>query len=141
MLATSLQLGLATPSLLPRLSHHRKCILVCSCKSDADLRSYSEVPGVNKIVPSRNSAWPTQGGLQSIGNAAAFRGQIPALPARTSVIDVIPPRSFTAVAIKPDIAEINTKSKTPSPQKLTVKIEPAGGKENVNINVTSQTTC
>lgn len=128
-------------SLLPRPSHHRKCILVCSCKIEANLRSYSELPGVNKAVPTRTSAWPTQGGLQSISNTAAFRAQIPAMPARTSIIDVIPPRSFTAVAIKPDTADMNTKSKTPSPQKLTVKIEPAGGKENVNVNVTPQTTC
>jgi hypothetical protein len=93
---------------------------------------------MNKAV-ARTSAWPTQGGLQSISNAAAFRGQITAMPARSSIIDAIPPRSFTAVAIKPDVGDTSTKSKTPSPQKLTVKIEPAGGKEN--INVAPQTIC
>jgi hypothetical protein len=140
MLVTSHQLGLATLLLLARPPPHRKCILVCSWKIEADLSLYSEVPGVNKAVATRSSAWPTQGGLQSIGNPAAFRGQVPAMPARSSAIDAIPPRSFTAVAIKPDIVDMSTKSKTPSPQKLTVKIEPAGGKENVQVNVTAQST-
>jgi hypothetical protein len=96
---------------------------------------------VNKAVATRSSAWPSQGGLQSIGTAAAFRGQIPAIPARTSVIDAIPPRTFTAVPIKPGIANMTKKSKTPSPQKLTVKIETAGGKENFPVHVTPQSTC
>src|SRR5271155_4703738 len=36
MLATSHQLGLATHSLLPRRSPHRKCILVCTGKHEAE---------------------------------------------------------------------------------------------------------
>src|SRR5439155_22705373 len=42
MLATSHQLGLATHSLLPRRSPHRKCILVCIGKNEADLKLLSE---------------------------------------------------------------------------------------------------
>lgn len=126
-------------SLLPRPSPHRKCILGCLFLDVADPSFCSEVPGVNKAIPLRNNAWPIQGGLQSIGNAAVFRGQMPAMPARSSVVDVIPPRTFAAVTIKPEIVDMSMKSRTPSPQKL--KVEPAGGKENVNVNVISQGTC
>ena len=63
------------------------------------------------------------------------------MPARGSVMNAIPARAFTAISIKPDIADMSTKSKTPSPQKLTVKIDAAGGKENVRVNVTPQSTC
>jgi len=96
---------------------------------------------VNKAVATRSSAWLSKSGLQSIGTAAPFRGQIPAMPARTSVIDANPPRTFTAVPIKSGIADMTKKSKTPSPQKLTVKIEAAGGKENFAVHVTPQSTC
>ena len=102
---------------------------------------YSEVPGVNKALPLRTNAWPIQGGLQSIGHAAAVRGQIPAIPTRSSVVDVICPRTFAAVAIKPESADMITKSRTPSPQKLNRNVEPASGKENANVNVTPQATC
>ena len=107
----------------------------------ADLRFLSEVAGVRKEVATRSSAWLSKSSLQSIGTATPFRGQIPAMPARTSVIDAIPPRTFTAVPIKSGIADMTKKSKTPSPQKLTVKIEAAGGKENFAVHVTPQSTC
>lgn len=103
--------------------------------NEADLRFLSEVAGVNKEVATRSSAWLSKSGLQSIGTAAPFR------PARISVIDAIPPRTFTAVPIKSGIADMTKKSKTPSPQKLTVKIEAAGGKENFAVHVTPQSTC
>jgi hypothetical protein len=96
---------------------------------------------VNKAVATRSNAWLSQGGLKSIGTAAAFGGQIPAMPARTSVIDANPPRTFTAVPIKSDIADMTKKTKTPSPRKLTVKIEAAGGKENFPVHATPQSTC
>ena len=140
-LATNHQLWPATHSPLPRPSPHCKCILVCTGKNEADLRLLSEVAGVNKAAATRSSAWPNRGSLQSIVTAAAFRGQNPAIPARTSIIDAIPPRTFTAAPIKPDIADMTKKSKTPSPQKLTVKIETAGGKENFPVHVTPWSTC
>ena len=96
---------------------------------------------MNKAFPLRTGAWPIQGGLQSIGHAAAFRGQMPGMPTRSSVMDIMPPRSFAAVAIKPEAADMSTKSRTPSPQKLALKVEPAGGKENINVNVALQATC
>ena len=142
MLAISRQLELATRSLLPRPSPHRKYLLGGSGKYiKADLGFSSEIPGVNKAVANRGCAWPTQGGLQSIANVAPFHGQIPTMPARSSVMNAIPPRAFTAVSIKPDIVDMSTKSKTPSPQKLTVKVDAAGGKENVRVNVTPQSAC
>ena len=97
--------------------------------------------GVNKAVNiARTSAWPTKGGLPTIGNSGLFRGQIPALPIRHSVIDAIPPKAFTGVAIKPD-SDMNIKSKTPSPQKqLTIKVGSANGKENLKVTVTPQST-
>jgi hypothetical protein len=106
-----------------------------------NLRFLSEVAGVNKEVATRSGTWLSKRGLQSIGTAAPFRGQNPAMPARTSVIDAIPPRTFTAVPIKSGIADMTKKSKTPSPQKLTVKIEAAGGKENFAAHVTPRSTC
>ena len=81
----------------------------------------------------RSSAWPTQGGLPSINDANAFRGQIPTLPPRNPVLGVVPHRAFTTVPIKPAVPEIAIKAKTPSPRKIEVKIEAATGKENVNI--------
>jgi hypothetical protein len=63
------------------------------------------------------------------------------MPTRSSVVDIMPPRSFAAVAIKPETADMSTKSRTPSPQKLALKVEPAGGKENINVNMALQATC
>jgi hypothetical protein len=140
MLATSHQLWPATHSLLPRLPPLRKCIHFCTGKNEADLRLASEITGVNKAAATRGSAWPNRGSLQSIGTAAAFRSQNPAIPARTSAIDAIPLRTFITAPIKPDIAEMTKRSKTPSPQKVTVKIEAAGGKESFPVHVTPRST-
>jgi hypothetical protein len=139
MLATSHQLWPATHSLLPRPSPHRKCIVVCTGKNETDL-GLSEIAGVNKAAAIRSSSWPNRGSLQSIGTAAAFRGQKLAIPAHTSAIDAIPLRTFTAAPIKPDVAEMAKKSKTPSPQKLTVKIETASGKESFPVHITPRST-
>ncbi len=131
-------------SLLQRPSPHRKCALTYPNDIETDLDLHREMPGASKAVNvARNTAWPTQGGLPSIGasNSALFRGQIPAFPARDSVIHAIPPKTFTGVPIKPD-PEMNMKSKTPSPQKkLTIKVDSAKGKENLNVIVTPQSTC
>jgi hypothetical protein len=138
--ATNQQPGLAPHSLLPHPSPRRKCTFICSGKNEADL-SFSEAPSVNKAIPPHGGAWPTQGDLQCIGTTAAFRGQIPAITTRSSVIDAIPPQTSTAVSIRPEIANTSTKPKTPSPQKVSVKIEQASGKENVRVNVVPQSTC
>lgn len=124
---------------LPRPSPLRKCVLVDLSNTEANWTVYSEILGMTKPTNTvRSSAWPTQGGLPSIINPAPFRGQIPALPVRSSVLEGIPPRAFSAVPIKPD-PEMNTKTKTPSPQKqLTIKVDPASGKENLNVTVTPQ---
>ena len=95
---------------------------------------------MNKAAATRSSSWPNRGSLQSIGTAAAFRSQNPAIPAHTSAIGVIPLRTFTAAPIKPDIAEMTKRSKTPSPQKLTVKIETASGKESFPVHITPRST-
>jgi len=129
-------------SLLPRPSPRRKCAFTDPRETEADLALHSEVAGMNKAVNTgRTGTWPTQGGLQSIGNAVPFRGQIPALPGRNSVLDTVPPRVFNAVPIKPDLADMNVNSKTPSPQKQpTIKVGSASGKENLNLTVTPQST-
>jgi hypothetical protein len=85
---------------------------------------------VNKLLSSgRSSAWPVQGTLPSIPASSALRGQLPIVPA----LPVIPPKTFTAVPIKPDLQDLAAKSKTPSPQKPVIRVEHATGKENVNI--------
>ena len=69
-----------------------------------------------------------QGGLQSITNTPTVRNQAATTrgyeegTAKHSVVEVIP-----------EAAEINNNSvKTPSPSKVTIKVEPASGKENVS---------
>jgi len=86
----------------------------------------SEIAGVNKIVnPVRSSAWPIQGGLQSITNTSTVRAVLPT----TRQYVEIPQKTMAAVPIVPDNSE--SKVKTPSPKKVTIKVEPASGKENV----------
>ena len=130
-------------SLLPRPSPHRKCALTGQHDDETDLLLHREMPGTNKAINvARNTAWPTQGGLPSIGtaNSALFRGQIPAFPERDSGVHTIPPKTFSGVLIKPD-SEMNIKSKTPSPQKqVTIEADSATGKENLNVAITPQST-
>ncbi|KAH0834408.1 hypothetical protein FOPE_03750 [Fonsecaea pedrosoi] len=89
-----------------------------------------ELPGVNNktatMIRNSTSTWPMQGGLQSITNSTTVRTN---LPAAHPYIEV-PPKSAAAIAIIPDNGNINKKTKTPSPKKVTIRIEPASGKEN-----------
>ena len=87
---------------------------------------HREVNGVSKTVPNaRAKAWPMQGGLQTITNTTTVRNQ------------VAPTRGYEQVAANqsavegiPEAAKANTLMKTPSPNKVTIKVEPASGKEN-----------
>ncbi|KAK5274954.1 hypothetical protein LTR99_004338 [Exophiala xenobiotica] len=91
--------------------------------------SPADMPGVNKPVSAtRSSQWPMQGGLQSITNTTTVRTNIPVPAASNSYIE-IPPKTATILPIVPDTAE--STRKTPSPKKVTIKIEPASGKENL----------
>ncbi|OAL40348.1 hypothetical protein AYO20_00084 [Fonsecaea nubica] len=89
-----------------------------------------ELPGVNNktatMIRNSTSTWPMQGGLQSITNSTTVRTN---LPAAHPYIEV-PPKSAAAIAIIPDNGNISKKTKTPSPKKVTIRIEPASGKEN-----------
>ena len=65
-----------------------------------------------------------QGGLQSITNTTVRGQQVPA-------------RAYTEVTTKtvvPAIPEGLEPAKTPSPKKLSIKIEPPSGKENVTVS-------
>ena len=86
---------------------------------DADT-SFSELPGTIKVGGA--SAWPMSGGLNSISNASTVRTQVPVLPIRVD----IPGKPVNT-------AHVQDKMRTPSPKKVTIKIEPASGKENVTI--------
>jgi hypothetical protein len=59
-----------------------------------------------------------QGGLQSITNTTSIRGAIP-------IRATSQPREIV------DIGDATRNTKTPSPNKVTIKIEPASGKENL----------
>lgn len=89
------------------------------------------MPGINKTVNvGRSSAWPMQGGLQSITNTTTVRpNNIPVTTAPHPYIEV-PPKTAAIVPIVPDIADANKKTTTPSPKKVTIRVEPASGKEN-----------
>lgn len=78
---------------------------------------------MNKI---RGSAWPMQGGLQSITNTNALRGSVATVAAHSYI--EIPPKVAAAVPILVDNSD--SKVQTPSPKKVTIRIEPASGKEN-----------
>ena len=77
------------------------------------------MPGMNKV---RGSAWPMQGGLQSITNTSALRGSV------APYIE-IPSKVATTIPILADNSD-SKKVQTPSPKKVTIRIEPASGKEN-----------
>lgn len=130
--AISLLLELALTSLLQRPSLLRKSRLsapTSACTSvstgtSTDLLD-SEANGSNKTMPNaRANAWPLQGGLQSITNTSNSRDQAAAgvyvdIAAKHSTVEVIP-----------ETAEVNINTKTP--EKITIKVEPASGKENVS---------
>ncbi|KIY01662.1 uncharacterized protein Z520_01799 [Fonsecaea multimorphosa CBS 102226] len=85
-----------------------------------------ELPGVNNkaanMIRSSTSTWPMHGGLQSITNTTTVRASHPYIE--------LPPKSAASVTIIPDSGDPGKKTKTPSPKKVTIKIEPASGKEN-----------
>jgi hypothetical protein len=88
---------------------------------------YSDVAGVNKgVTGARTTTWPMKGGLQSITNTSVPRAQQTVargyvdVPGTRSVIEAIPEVLDAATA----------ETKTPSPKKVTIQIEPASGKEN-----------
>ncbi|RVX74246.1 hypothetical protein B0A52_02078 [Exophiala mesophila] len=81
--------------------------------------SPADMPGMNKV---RGSAWPMQGGLQSITNTSALRGSV------APYIE-IPSKVATTIPILADNSD-SKKVQTPSPKKVTIRIEPASGKEN-----------
>lgn len=87
---------------------------------------YSEVNGTQKVVnTTRTTSWPMHGGLQSITNTTSFRNGVqrgPSLEASNKQISTVP-----AIA---EQAEPHLVTKTPSPKKVTIKVEPASGKEN-----------
>jgi hypothetical protein len=89
------------------------------------------MPGVNKSAnTNRSSAWPMQGGLQSITNTTTVRTSVPGTTASHPYIEV-PPKTAAILPIVPDTGDAAKKSKTPSPKKVTIRVEPASGKENL----------
>jgi hypothetical protein len=90
---------------------------------------------VATTVTARGSAWPTQGDLPSIvTNGTRTIASMPA--GRTSLGDATQVQ-VPAVRISSDNS---TRAKTPSPKKVTIKIEPAAGKENVIVKPQSTKT-
>ncbi|KAL2444042.1 Sporulation-specific protein 5 [Exophiala dermatitidis] len=93
--------------------------------------SPAEMPAVNKSATAvRSSAWPMQGGLQSITNTTTIRNTIPATPSTHPYIEV-PPKAAAIVPIVPDMRDAANKTKAMSPKKVTIQVEPASGKENL----------
>ena len=91
----------------------------------ADTR-HSEIAGVNKAVNStRTNAWPMHGGLQSITNTTTVRDQGPRPHVEVTT------KHMSAVPAIPEAAEPLLVTKTPSPKKVTIRVEPASGKENM----------
>jgi hypothetical protein len=70
-----------------------------------------------------------QGGLQSITNTTTVRSSVPGAAATHPYIEV-PPKATATIAIIPDHGDTAKNTKTPSPKKVTIKVEPASGKEN-----------
>ncbi|KAI1615123.1 hypothetical protein EDD37DRAFT_657697 [Exophiala viscosa] len=95
--------------------------------------SPADLPGVNNVNKpvsvTRSSAWPMQGGLQSITNTTTVRTNMPVISAPNTYIEV-PPKTTAIVPIMPDTGD-SKKTRTPSPKTVTIKVEPASGKENL----------
>ncbi len=70
-----------------------------------------------------------QGGLQSITNTTAVRNNAQVTGVTHPYIEV-PPKTAAAIQIVPDNSDALKHTRTPSPQKVTIKVEPASGKEN-----------
>ena len=94
-----------------------------------DIFFHSDMPSAmnnkapNVPVRTSSSAWPTQGGLQSITNTNTVR-------ATGQPYIEVPEKAAATVAVVPDNGDSVKNTKTPSPKKITIKVEPASGKEN-----------
>jgi hypothetical protein len=97
--------------------------------SNSELQGAVNTKPVNQSARNSISAWPMQGGLQSITNTTAVRANVPITAATHPYIEV-PPKTAATIAIVPDTGDVVKNTKTPSPQKVTIKVEPASGKEN-----------
>ena len=81
---------------------------------------------MNKVVNNnRTSAWPIHGGLQTITNSSSLRDQGPRAHGEVTT------KHVSTVPAIPEGTESIIVTKTPSPKKVTIKVEPASGKENV----------
>jgi hypothetical protein len=94
---------------------------------------YSELAGSNKAMGNaRANAWPIQGGLASITSTPIYHPPHRISTARNAFTDHLPTKTNMQIM---QAAEVTNKSKTPSPQKVTVMDEnksPAGTqKENL----------
>lgn len=76
------------------------------------------------------STWPTSGGLQSITN----QGPTPGKAGMKHLSQSHTGDPDTTVTVK---TPSHAAARTPSPKKVTIKIEPASGKENVTAVRTS----
>ena len=100
-----------------------------------DIDFYSELQGAVNGKPASQpartsaSAWPMQGGLQSITNTTTIRTNAPVTAATHPYIEV-PPKAAATIATVPENGDAVKNTKTPSPAKVTIKVEPASGKEN-----------
>jgi hypothetical protein len=80
---------------------------------------------MQKVVnTTRTSSWPMHGGLQSITNTTSFRNGGARGPMEVST------KQISTVPVIPEQVETQVVAKTPSPKKVTIKVEPASGKEN-----------
>lgn len=87
----------------------------------------SDATGTNKPVPNaRAKAWPMQGGLQSITNTGTVRTQTGPIRGYEEVA------TKQSVDVVPEASKVTNEVKTPSPSKVTIKVEPASGKENMS---------
>ncbi|KIX00076.1 uncharacterized protein Z518_05133 [Rhinocladiella mackenziei CBS 650.93] len=92
--------------------------------------SPAELPGVNKAANMvRSSAGPMHGGLQSNTNTTTVRTNVPVTAASRPYTEV-PPKTAASVPIVPEPSDATKKTITPSPEKVTIRLEPASGKEN-----------
>jgi hypothetical protein len=97
--------------------------------------SRSEVQGAanNKPVAlglrPATTAWPMQGGLQSITNTTTARTNVP-IVAASAPYNEAPSKTATNIPRVSETAGTIKTAKTPSPKRVTIKVEPASGKEN-----------
>jgi hypothetical protein len=139
--ATSRLLEPARHLLLQRPSPHRKLPCLAHISNSADfLCSHRELAGCNKVVGNlKASAWPIQGGLASITSTPIYHPPHRVNPARNAFADHLPIKTNMQIM---QAAETPDKSKTPSPQKVTVQVEnisPARPHKETSSSVTQMT--